>query len=185
MKRRTAIQSMGVAASHVLFPSILAGFITGCKDPEEYRTAYSLLFFNEEEMDLLTQIIDIIIPKTSTASASEVNTHLFLDEVFAKCMDKEVQNKIRNGLRAISDLFMDKDDKDGFIQEIDTKAFGGDQEFSWFITLKQYTLVGFFTSQEGMTRASNYVKFPGDYIGEIEADEETLNYGKTDLRYYL
>ena len=44
-------------------------------------------------------------------------------------------------------------------------------------------MIGFFTSDEGETKASNYVKIPGDYKGEIPLDDHTLNFGKTFLHY--
>ena len=44
-------------------------------------------------------------------------------------------------------------------------------------------MIGFFTSQEGETKASNYVKVPEEYKGEIKMDANTLNYGKTSLHY--
>jgi hypothetical protein len=44
-------------------------------------------------------------------------------------------------------------------------------------------MIGFFTSQEGETKASNYVKIPDRYKGEIKPDANTLNYGTTFLHY--
>ena len=46
-------------------------------------------------------------------------------------------------------------------------------------------MIGFFTSQEGTTKAANYVKIPTEFKGDIPADPGTLNYGKTSLQFYL
>lgn len=185
MKRREVIQSMGLISTHVLFPSILLGFISGCKNPSKAKEIYSPVFFSQEEFEIIREVIDVILPATKTKSASQVNTHHFLDEVFDKCMTQEQQELIREGLSRLIPRFSSTGNKRDLLAEIDRKAYDNDEYSAYFKIIKQYTLVGFFTSLEGMTKASNYVEFPGDYQGEILCDEDTLNYGKANLRYYL
>ena len=74
-------------------------------------------------------------------------------------------------------------DKLQFITLLDKKAYDNDEAVAYFKTIKQYTMIGFFTSQEGTTKASNYVKIPTEYKSEIKTDASTLNYGKTFLHY--
>lgn len=185
MNRRAVIQSLGLATTHALFPSILAGFVAGCRDTNSVAEDYVPQFFRPQAFTMVREVIDIILPATKSKSASEVNTHWFLDEIFHKCMNAEQQALIREGIEKLASTFTGAKDKPALIAEIDQKAYAGDEEHGYFRAIKQYTLVGFFTSQEGMTVASNFVKFPGNYKGEIPSDENTLNYGKTDLRYYL
>jgi Gluconate 2-dehydrogenase subunit 3 len=183
MNRRDIIRSMGLVSSHLLFPSILSGFIASCEKPQQTTT--ELLFFEKAHFEAVREIIDMIIPATKTKSASEVNVHLFLDEIFAKCMAPEQQSLIKEGLGAFVPNFSTAENKGQLLAELDKNAFGGSEDAAWFRTIKQYTLVGFFTSQEGETKASNYVKIPGDYKPDVPVDENTLNYGKTGLQYYL
>ena len=182
MNRRKVIQSLGLASTHVLFPSILASFVAGCQNPNE---AYEPAFFTPEEFDVVRQVVDVILPATKTRSASQVNTHHFLDEVFEKCLTPEQQALIREGLSKLMPQFLAAGNKHELLADIDKKAYENDEPAAWFRSIKQYTLVGFFTSEEGTTKASNYVKIPGDYKGEISSDGNTLNYGKTSLQYYL
>ncbi|MDH3650116.1 MAG: gluconate 2-dehydrogenase subunit 3 family protein [Saprospiraceae bacterium] len=185
MTRREAIESLGLVSTHVLFPSVLLGFVSGCQDPNKTIDDHAPAFFNPEEFEIIRQIVDIILPSTKSKSASEVFTHHFLDEVFSKCMDVEQQALIRDGMATLVPAFLSSDDQNSLLEEVDQKAYGNDEAYAYFRVIKQYTLVGFFTSQEGMTRASNFVKFPGDYKGEIISEKQTLSYGKTNLRYYL
>ncbi len=187
MNRRTAIQSLGLAASHALFPSILAGYVASCqqKTSEEANSDYAPIFFSDKEFEVLKEIIDLIIPATNSASASQVNVHHFIDEVFAKCLTNQQQAFIKDGFSDFIPQFEASTDKNELLTEIDKKAYTGSQPFAWFIPIKQYTLVGFFTSREGTTVASNFIPNPGDYKGEISLDASTLNYGLTSLRYYL
>ncbi len=183
MNRREVLQSMGLVSAHVLFPTVLSGFLSRCTSPE--KSSFQPAFFTEKEFDALAQIIDVILPATSTKSAAEVETHVFLDEVFAKCFNTDQQKVMKEGIEKLVPEFLAAENKPSFLTEIDQKAFSGDEDYGFFKTIKQYTLVGFFTSQEGEIKASNYVKIPGDYKGEIPLDENTLNYGETGLRFYL
>ncbi len=183
MKRREVLQSMGLASAHFLFPTVLTGFLTRCTQKE--KEVYLPLFFTNEEYEGVARIIDVILPTTSTKAASEVETQAFLDEIFAKCFNEDQQKVMKEGLEKLIPEFESTDDKFTFLEEVDQKAFSGDEAYGFFMSLKQYTLVGFFTSQEGETKASNYVKIPGDYKGEIPLESTTLNYGETGLKYYL
>jgi hypothetical protein len=181
MKRRQLLQSLALVSGHAMFPTVLSSFLTGCSNKD--MQAYVPVFFTKEEYKPVMQIIDIIIPATKTKSASQVNTQVFLDQVFAQCMTTEQQSEIKKGLKQLVPGFENAKDKLQFITEVDKKAFDNDESAAYFKVIKQYTMIGFFTSQEGETKAGNYVKIPDEYKGEIKADANTLNYGKTFLHY--
>jgi hypothetical protein len=63
--------------------------------------------------------------------------------------------------------FTNAKDKQQYIIDADKKAFEKDESAAYFKTLKQYTMISFFTSQEGETKASNYVKIPEEYKGDM------------------
>lgn len=185
MNRRQIIQSLGLISSHVLFPGILSTFFSSCQGEDVRESEDTLLFFSKTEANLIKEVVDIILPATKTKSASEVGTHLFLDEVFAKCLNPEQLALIREGIIALESSYAAASDKYTLLAEIDQKAFSGSEDEAYFQVIKQYALVGFFTSLEGMTKASQYVKFPGDYNGAVTLTPATLNQAKTNLRYYL
>jgi hypothetical protein len=185
MKRREAIQSFGLISTHALFPTILSGFIASCNTESKATPEYIPQFFTEKELEVLKEVIDIIIPATQTASASEVFTHQFIDEVFAKCLAPGQQSFIREGFAAFINEFNATTNKQQLLIDIDAEAFTYSGSYTWFIPIKQYTLIGFFTSKEGATKASNYVAVPGDYKGDIPLKASTLNYGLTSQHYYI
>ncbi len=185
MNRREVIRSFGLITTHSLFPSILSGFAASCKTESAGSPAYAPQFFSASELEVLKEVIDIIIPATQTAAASEVLTHQFIDEVFAKCLAPQQQSFIREGFAAFTTEFNSSENKQQLLVDIDAKAFTYSGSYTWFIPIKQYTLIGFFTSKEGTTKASNYVAVPGDYKGDIPLTPATLNYGMTTQHYYL
>jgi len=181
MNRRQLIQSIALVSGHAMFPAVLSSFLTGCANHD--MSDYKPVFFTEPEYKSIIPIIDIIIPATKTKSASQVNTQVFLDQVFDQCMTTEQQSVIKEGLKQLIPGFEAAQDKLQFISSLDKKAYDNDEGAAYFKTIKQYTMIGFFTSQEGTTKASNYVKIPDEYKGEITADANTLSYGKTFLHY--
>ena len=181
MNRRQLIQSLAVVTGHAMFRTVLSSFLAGCTNHD--MSNYKPVFFTEAEYKSIMSIIDIIIPATKTRSASEVNTQVFLDQVFDQCMTAEQQSVIKEGLKQLIHGFETASDKLQFMVSLDKKAYDNDEGAAYFKTIKQYTMIGFFTSQEGTTKASKYVKIPDGYISEIKTDPNTLNYGKTFLHY--
>lgn len=181
MNRRQLLQSMALLSGHALFPSVLSSFLTGCANKD--MSGYNSTFFSKDEFNVIPEIIDIIIPATKTKSASQVNTHVFLDQVFTQCLTKEEQTVLKDGVKNLVKGFNDAKDKVQYVTDVDKKAFSNDESAAYFKTIKRYTMIGFFTSEEGETKASNYVKIPSGYKGEIPLNANTLNYGKTTLQY--
>ena len=181
MNRRQVIRSMALITGGTIFPTVLSTFLTGCVNKD--MSNYVPQFFTKAQFDQITKIVDIIIPATKTKSASEVNAQVFVDQVFAECFNKEEQKTIKAGVGQMLKGFGAAKDQHQYVAEMDTRAYNNDEEASFFKTIKQYTMIGFFTSQEGETKASNYVKIPDGYKGQIAQNSETLSYGKTWLHY--
>lgn len=180
MNRRDVIKSLGLVSLHALYPSVLNAFQVTSKTGGERS---NVAFFSSQELMLVKEVIDIILPATKTKSASEVGVHFFLDDVFAACLTSEQKELIKDGLSSLHDTWKNTNNKINSIQALDREAYTGSDRAAWFKTFKQFTLVGFFTSEEGTTRAGEYQKFPDQYVGEIKADDQTLAHGKTSLRY--
>lgn len=180
MNRRDVIKSLGLVSLHALYPSVLNAFQVASKTGNERSM---VAFFSSQELVLVKEVIDIILPATKTKSASDVGVHFFLDDVFAACLTNEQKEVIKNGLSSLGDAWKNTDNKTNSIQTLDREAYSGSEHAAWFKTFKQFTLVGFFTSEEGTTKAGEYQKFPDQYVGEAKVDANTLAHGKTSLRY--
>ena len=70
------------------------------------------------------------------------------------------------------------------LKKIDEAAFHNDVNQAWFRIVKKLTLIGYFTSQEGMTKALNYVKIPGDYKACVPYKKGDKALAKTFLMYW-
>ena len=70
------------------------------------------------------------------------------------------------------------------IKKIDEATSKDDTNKTWFRIVKKLSLIGYFTSQEGMTKALNYVKVPGDYKACIPYKQGEKALAKTFLMYW-
>lgn len=99
MKRRDAIKNLGFAAGFAIAAPSFFSLLQSCKSAE---LPWSTQFFTEDEKAIITNLVDIILPKTEgTPSATELNVPQFIDKYIAEVLDIKNQNLVRNGFSTI------------------------------------------------------------------------------------
>jgi len=93
MDRRIALKNMGLALGYTIATPTLISLVQSCKNDATMEWIPD--FFTADEGSLITHLIDIIIPKTDTPSASEVQVNLFIDRFADQVMEKEQQDFIK------------------------------------------------------------------------------------------
>ena len=120
-------------------------------------------------------------------------------------MSQGDQQLITKGLDQMNDrkggkfLSLSSAEKQQALKKIDEDAFkegtnssvgpvtGGPSPYAysaWFRIIKKLAVIGYFTSQEGMTKALNYVKVPGEYKACIPYKKGDKALAKTFLMYW-
>ena len=184
MDRRHLFKQAGVIALYTTFPAVLSEFISSCNTQGKPLKAG---FFSDDEFHLVGQLTETLLPKTSTPGAMDANVPYFIELVVKDCMKSEDQQLIRKGLQQMNDqkfLSLAADEKLDAIKKIDDAAFAENADLTWFRIIKKLGLIGYFTSREGMTRALNYVKVPGDYKACIPYRKGEKGMAKTFLLYW-
>lgn len=92
MNRRKALKQLGVGSGLVLSTPLLLNFLQSCNHDSNTWTP---LFLSKEEGFMLKNIADVILPKTDTPSASEVNVPQFIDKYFLEVLEKEEQQRTK------------------------------------------------------------------------------------------
>lgn len=90
MDRRKALKNMGLAMGYTVATPTLIGIMQSCKG--EPIMEWTPDFFSKEQGTVLTKLVDIILPKTDTPSASEVQVNIFIDRFINEVADKEQQD---------------------------------------------------------------------------------------------
>jgi hypothetical protein len=173
MERREAIK--WVAS---LFGGTLIGaeaFLAGCTTDSE------ITFFSSEEMNLLDEIGETILPETSKSpGAKAAKIADFMQKIVRDCYSAEEQGIFKSGLIEVEEKADQQfnnsflklsgsqrlDILNGFEEEAKEKKENDPSHF--FTMLKQLTIWGFFTSEVGATKALRYDPIPGSYEGCLD-----------------
>lgn len=134
--------------------------------------------FSKAQLMLLKQICAIVIPKTETLGAAEVDTHGFIDNQLFHCHTKSEQDAALE-LLALINQTAEKSSSTSFIKLSDEQQFQllteldrGELRFNQtqrtsFKELKQLICFGYYTSQVGATQELRYDPVPGGFKGSI------------------
>ena len=103
MERRSALKNMGMVFGYAVATPTLLGLLQSCKEKKPYAE-WVPSYFDKNKGYALAQMIDVILPKTDTPSATEVNVHVFIDEFAKNVLPKEQQAF----MNIVMDKFMNK-----------------------------------------------------------------------------
>lgn len=166
---------------------ILGGTIIGSSIFLEYgcntHKAEVAGFFDQQTLDLLAEISETILPQTATPGAKEAKVADFMDIMVKDCYTKEDQLIFTEGLKtleasckdAIGKGFMEcnAEERTKFLTVLDKQqneymaAKKKEEPSHYFRMMKELTLLGFFTSEVGSTKALRYIETPGSYDGNL------------------
>ncbi len=90
MDRRKAIKNMGMALGYTVATPTLISIVQSCKT--EPTITWNPEFLTKEQASVLSKLVDIILPKTDTPSASDVQVDIFIDRFANQAMEKEQQD---------------------------------------------------------------------------------------------
>lgn len=172
MDRREAISRVG----WLLGGTIISADIfleTGCKPfPKRVNE-----LFNQDQVNLLNEIAETILPETSSPGAKAAKVGDFMALMVKDCYKPEDQKVFIKGLLDL-DAACEKKYGQNFLQcnteqrtallidlDKEQKAFKEKPENAnhYFRMMKELTLLGFFTSEVGATKALRYIAIPGKY----------------------
>lgn len=182
--RREALRKTALLMGAAVSASALSGILQGCKATPELL--YTPVFFTPDQALIVTEVAEIIIPKTDTPGAKDAGVPGFIDLMLKDCYKKEDQDRFIAGITAF-DEEAKKAYGDSFIYckpeqqvELVTKTHAAalaeakenrEAKRPFILMAKELTLLGFFTSEPGATQVLQYVAVPGSYKGCIPLSE--------------
>ena len=112
--------------------------------------------FGNEDLRVLSLLVDIVIPRTETPGASDVGVHLYIEGVAAR--DSGLRWTLQQGLAALN--------KEHFLELTpgwQTSVFVNGPLFQ---TIKELTIDGYYGTQEGLAGELGY--HGATYVAEFE-----------------
>lgn len=167
MKRRDAIARMALTMGGILSAGTLATVLEGCKSgSSSVATGVS---FSPEQSAMIAEIAEIILPRTQTPGAIDAKVPEFIQMMLKDCYKEDQQKAFFEGLTKL-----DEDAKKANNTEFSKstpaqklvliKAEDSAKERSEFWkTMKDLTILGYFTSEPGATKALAFLEVPGKY----------------------
>ena len=182
MDRREAIKRTALLTGFAISSSTIASLLQGCQaEARSPLGSWTPAFFTKEEGLTLAEISECILPKTETPGAKDVFVHEFVDLIIADCSNQEEQKRFRDGLaelmagceQANGRPFVDcsPEERLAFLKEQDWAAPATgegrpdleEEDYPFFLRLKQLILLGYFTSEKVGTEVLAYDPVPGGY----------------------
>jgi hypothetical protein len=176
LNRRDAVQRIALLLGGVISAPAMAGI-------RREKTYHGVsIIANEDQVALITEVADTIIPSTKTPGAKAAKVEEFIIRVVRDCYPKEDQEHFYAGLAKLNADCKAASGKD-FLQASATERkdaltkcmLEADQERKanrgkkapnpFFFMIKELTTTGYFTSKIGATEALEYLPIPGKFYG--------------------
>lgn len=174
MDRREAVQYISLLLGGTMVGS--TAFLSGCKSDTGNDTKFS-----EDEIAYLDEIANTILPDTSTPGAKAAKVGQFMTVMINDCYEEKDQKIFHEGMRKLNDLsektydnaFMKLNEKQRHdllvTLDAEQKKYSTDKKKEdpahYFRMMKELTLLGYFTSEIGCTKARRYAETPGKFEG--------------------
>ena len=185
MDRREALKRTAWLMGGVVSAPAIMGVLNGCA--AKPTIDWKPVFLSEDHGMLVTEVAEIIIPKTDTPGAKDVGVPGFIDLMLKDVYSKEDQDRYLEGLKAFDeeakkeygDPFneLSGEQKAAFVKKVHDAAVEAERATTpapkrpFILMTKELTMLGFFTSEPGATQVLQYVAVPGSYKGCIPLSE--------------
>ena len=185
INRREAIRRVSAMLGGAAFIGG-SGLLTACSREPVAKGADSTAaaapvqtMFTADEVALLDEMAEAILPATATPGAKDAQCGPFIALMVQDCYTKEDQAIFRTGMTTLNEEcqkahghpFMQSSPAErlALLTAIDKEAKTyqdartGDAPNHYFRMMKELTLLGFFTSEVGMNKALRYAETPGRF----------------------
>ena len=177
MNRREAINRVAI----ILGGSIIGAdfFLSGC-NPDRNQVND---LFTADDIAFLNEVAETILPETSTPGAKAVNVGSFMAFMVQDCYTPKEQQVFIKGMAELQEqckqrfgekfMKLSAGQKNELLTSLDKtqkdalKTQKPGDPLHYFRMMKELTLLGYFTSEVGCTKALRYVPVPGKYMGCI------------------
>lgn len=120
---------------------------------------------------LIADLAEVIMPATDTPGAKLAGVGSFIVRVIRDCTSAPAQEKFLQGLQTTNTLSQQTFGKVYTqltnTQQTELMGLLARQETAFFQSIRELTIVGFFTSQIGATQVLEYLAVPGRFEGDI------------------
>ena len=166
MERRDAIARVALLIGGTLSAGTLATVLEGCKSGGG-STAGKNFAITPDHGEMIGEIAEMILPKTSTPGAKEAKVPEFIQFMLKECYKEDQQKSFFAGLDKLNEgtngnfMKATAEQKLALLKSEDSAK----EKSEFWKTMKDLTVLGYFTSEPGATKALEYLEVPTKYEG--------------------
>ena len=184
MDRRKALGNIGQGIGTIIVTPSIVSIFQRCQSSKTFNPT----FFIAEDFNLISRLMEIIIPKTDIPGAIELKLPEFVDNYIDAVWDKKSKENINKSLKLFKDVaktkFGQKPTRDLTFDELDklldkflkSKDINSDEEkiaASFTTELRNLTINAFRTNEYIGENVLAYQPVPGRNVGCVDLDEAT------------
>ena len=184
MDRRKALGNIGQGIGTIIVTPSIVSIFQRCQSSKTFNPT----FFIAEDFNLISRLMEIIIPKTDIPGAIELKLPEFVDNYIDAVWDKKSKENINKSLKLFKDVaktkFGQKPTRDLRFDELDklldkflkSKDINSDEEkiaASFTTELRNLTINAFRTNEYIGENVLAYQPIPGRNVGCVDLDEAT------------
>ena len=177
MRRRKAIERFGILIATIVAAPAVLNMLPGCQVGDRKRIIRTRLVLDDHQDRLVSEIAEIIIPATDSPGAKEARVNEFIDLMLADCYYEKDQRSFIEGLERMENASLQQFERSFLEASIEQRTIllkqearpekDPDNATRFFQIIKELTLLGYFTSKVGATKALAYRPIPGKFEGCI------------------
>lgn len=189
--RRQMLQRLALALGGTLSSPIVAAALSDAR-MKSAGGAWRPRTLSAAQDELVTAIAESILPATGTPGAAAAGVNRFIDLLMSDWLDVEERDRFLAGLDDLEArcrerferpfLALTTAERLAVLEPLDVEAVEARRATdpssqsridnpSFFASMKEMTLVGYYTSEIGMTQELKYMENPGSYDGCVPLAE--------------
>jgi gluconate 2-dehydrogenase gamma chain len=188
MNRREALRQVAWLMGGAISAPAVLGVLKGCSARQGID--WKPVFFSEEQGALVAEVAEIIIPRTDTPGAKDVGVPAFIDVMLKEVYPKKDQDRFIAGLKVFDDeakrlhdkpfMKLATDERLELVRRLHESAAAEERDMTvppaqlerpFILMVRELTLLGFFTSQDGATKVLQHVAVPGAFQACVPLDQ--------------
>lgn len=172
MDRREILKYTALATGAVVSAPLISSLLVACQ-PEKSAEAITgdLEFFSQEDFKLVQTLVDIILPKTDSPSATEVGVHQMIDHMVGAVYNESSKSDYKTNFSALSNYLngnnfsgIKSDQQIALLKAIEASSEGATESLrKGWMDIKQQTVAYYLTTEAVGTQFLNYLPVPGAY----------------------
>lgn len=184
LSRREALHRLTLLVGGAISAPAMGAILSGCR-AEPPTSDWTPQALSNEQLEFLEVLVDRIVPATDTPGAVDVGVPSFIDMLLQDWAEADERERFLSGFAALDEQSRGEhgapfrqatpEQQNALLSRLDEEGVRARENevdpLPFFATLKEWTLIGYYTSEVGATQELQWLAVPGRYEGDLPVEE--------------